>query len=90
MEQGNGSKASRVERRSAIDQPVGGTAEVQISSLDKELEALNKVIAVLRPLEHEDRRRIFASTLVMLGIVDADYVLSAWQSSDSDSGDDGA
>lgn len=55
--------------------------------VDKELEALNKVITLLKPLDHEDRRRIFAATLVMLGLVDADYVLTAWQERERDDGE---
>jgi len=54
---------------------------------DKELDALNKMISLLKPLEQEDRRRVFAATLVMLGLVDVDYVLSAWQERSADDGE---
>jgi hypothetical protein len=51
-------------------------------SENKELKALTQTISVLQTLDVEDRKRVFAATLVMLGMVDVDSIIGEWRSSE--------
>lgn len=50
---------------------------------DTVVSALTHVIEVLQPLEEDDRKRVLAAALVMLGMVDVDSLIGEWRSSES-------